>query len=252
MMAYGGVSPQPWGLPPDAAAIKSSLIMVNQGLGSPRAAAGAQAHLAQQLKSRSRRMSISGAVGGTSHGPTNPLASQDAVQQGLQAAIVGAGVGVPLASTSSLSPSEASEAALSLADKQQQLEIYYSVAEPLQDEQQQQVRLQQRQQRRLLPADPRHHREKSLVELIMQIPRQFRGWSRVRFALYYRNYNGFHNRKSVLLRLPEMEMYSIVTSTFNRLFPKDFDRAIPVFNHKKVRSVCRLCADRWRRSSKCC
>eukprot|EP00775_Hariotina_reticulata_P011017 gene11017-11171_t len=123
-IGYGGLSPQPWGLPADAATIKSSLTMVNQGLGSPRAAGpNARTHLAQQLKGRSRRMSI---------------------------------------------------------------------------------------------------------------PGKWRGWARVRFALYYRNYNRFHNCKSVLLRLPEMEMYSIVTSTFNRLFPKDFDRAIPVFNHKKV------------------
>lgn len=31
-----------------------------------------------------------------------------------------------------------------------------------------------------------------------------------------------------------MESYSIVSATFSRLFPNDFDRAIPVFNHKEV------------------
>jgi len=38
-----------------------------------------------------------------------------------------------------------------------------------------------------------------------------------------------------LLRLPyDANNYSIVTSTFKRLFPRDFDCAIPVINHKEV------------------
>jgi hypothetical protein len=38
-----------------------------------------------------------------------------------------------------------------------------------------------------------------------------------------------------LLRLPyDAKNYSIVTATFKRLFPRDYDGAIPVINHKEV------------------
>eukprot|EP00879_Flechtneria_rotunda_P012611 GHRR01013169.1.p1 GENE.GHRR01013169.1~~GHRR01013169.1.p1 ORF type:complete len:1229 (+),score=453.96 GHRR01013169.1:316-3687(+) len=38
----------------------------------------------------------------------------------------------------------------------------------------------------------------------------------------------------LLLELPCRESYSVVSATFKRLFPHDFDQAIPVINHKRV------------------
>jgi hypothetical protein len=49
-------------------------------------------------------------------------------------------------------------------------------------------------------------------------PQQPRGWARVRQA--------FQTKE--LAKVLEKENYSIVTSTFKRLFPKDYDTAIPV------------------------
>eukprot|EP00878_Enallax_costatus_P022072 GHUV01023404.1.p1 GENE.GHUV01023404.1~~GHUV01023404.1.p1 ORF type:complete len:906 (+),score=284.12 GHUV01023404.1:2758-5475(+) len=37
-----------------------------------------------------------------------------------------------------------------------------------------------------------------------------------------------------LMQLLELDSYSVVTATFKRLFPEDFDKAIPVINHRKV------------------
>ncbi|KAF8073110.1 AAP5 [Scenedesmus sp. PABB004] len=55
-------------------------------------------------------------------------------------------------------------------------------------------------------------------------PRKLHGWELVRRAY----------RSGRLRQLPLLESYSIVTHTFKRLFPEDFDTAIPVINHKKV------------------
>lgn len=42
-------------------------------------------------------------------------------------------------------------------------------------------------------------------------------------------------QNGIAQRLVEVEAYSgIVASTFRRLFPKDFDRAVPVVCHRKV------------------
>jgi hypothetical protein len=56
------------------------------------------------------------------------------------------------------------------------------------------------------------------------IPAKLRGWKRVRWAFF----------SSELRTLPRRETYDIVSSTFARLFPQDFDRAIPVIKHKGV------------------
>jgi hypothetical protein len=42
-------------------------------------------------------------------------------------------------------------------------------------------------------------------------------------------------QNGIAQRLVEVEAYSgIVASTFRRLFPKDFDRAVPVVCHREV------------------
>jgi hypothetical protein len=56
------------------------------------------------------------------------------------------------------------------------------------------------------------------------IPHDLRGWARVRWAF----------RSKELRDLTRRETYDVVSSTFARLFPRDFDRAIPVIKHKGV------------------
>lgn len=52
-----------------------------------------------------------------------------------------------------------------------------------------------------------------------------RGWALVRDAL---------RDGRLMALLQDEDNYSVVTATFKRLFPRDFDKAIPVFNHRKV------------------
>jgi hypothetical protein len=56
------------------------------------------------------------------------------------------------------------------------------------------------------------------------IPPHVRGWARVRWAY----------RSRALQALPKRESYDVVSATFSRLFPDDFDRAIPVISHREV------------------
>lgn len=56
------------------------------------------------------------------------------------------------------------------------------------------------------------------------IPPHVRGWARVRWA--------YHSKE--LFDLPRRESYDVVSATFKRLFPHEFDRAIPVINHRGV------------------
>jgi hypothetical protein len=56
------------------------------------------------------------------------------------------------------------------------------------------------------------------------IPPHVRGWARVRWA--------YHSKE--LFDLPRRESYDVVSATFKRLFPQEFDRAIPVINHRGV------------------
>ncbi len=51
-----------------------------------------------------------------------------------------------------------------------------------------------------------------------------RGWALVKRAM----------RTGALQKLLDSDSYSVVTATFKRLFPDDFDRAVPVLNHKEV------------------
>lgn len=56
------------------------------------------------------------------------------------------------------------------------------------------------------------------------IPPKVRRWARVRWA--------YHSQE--LQHLRTRESYDIVSATFSRLFPADFDRAIPVISHRGV------------------
>jgi hypothetical protein len=63
--------------------------------------------------------------------------------------------------------------------------------------------------------------------------RKVSGWARVRQAF----------KTKELQKLLEDKNYSIVTSTFKRLFPNDFDTAIPVSAlHARHCAACCLCA----------
>jgi hypothetical protein len=42
------------------------------------------------------------------------------------------------------------------------------------------------------------------------------------------------HERGVLLRVLEEHSYSLLTSTFIRLYPKEFDRIVAVVNHQKV------------------
>jgi hypothetical protein len=43
-----------------------------------------------------------------------------------------------------------------------------------------------------------------------------------------------HLHDGSLLALPGQPRYSVVSAFFKKLFPRDFDRAVPIINHREV------------------
>jgi len=216
-----GLPPQPWGLPPDAALLNTSFgssplnVLGPWGSGSKgfRAATtggiGCQGAPQQQ---HSHRWSAGGiaeqrphlAHGGPAAGygasrVTSPLLSEPEL---IPAVTAGPEAGPLGKSPSQTRPGSATEAAVAGYKAAEAAGIGPEVE----------------------ASDFYYDRLLCDQHGFLPVPPHVRGWARVRWAY----------RTKELLDLPKRESYDIVSATFSRLFPDDFDRAIPVINHKQV------------------
>lgn len=213
--------PQPWGLPPDAALLNTSFgssplgVLGPWGSGSKGFRAATTGGIGCQVapqQQHSHRWSAGGiaeqrphlAHGGPAAGygasrVTSPLLSEPelipAVTAGLEAGQLGK-------SPSQTRPGSATEAAAAAYKAAEVAGIGPEVE----------------------ASDFYYDRLLCDQHGFLPVPPHVQGWARVRWAY----------RTKELLDLPKRESYDIVSATFSRLFPDDFDRAIPVINHKQV------------------
>jgi hypothetical protein len=196
LLSGAPLPPQPWGLPPDAALLPTSF-----GSGPLSQVMRAATTGGTAAQGRPQRWSSNGLTEqGLQHGAvSSPQSGSDAeaAAEGAAAAAGGdAPCGAPLRGKSPGMSRRTSSTGLAACDSRRCVEPYFT------------------KQACALPSEPP----------FLGIPAHVRGWARVRFAY----------RLRALHALPTRESYDIVSATFSRLFPNDFDRAIPVISHREV------------------
>lgn len=213
--------PAPWGLPPDAALLTSSVGMLGTSACSPANAVlhgGSVRHRVSPAPPHAGRWSVTGmqaerSAGSVSHSATSPLYSNQTDGDLIPA--IGRSAGQEPAGFSRAASAASGEAAMALQLGDQATDAKAAAG------------LEQEGDRQLL--------------------RRYRGWDLVRQAFREKldkegrilrspdkSWKAKQLRPCRLTQLLQSDSYSVVTATFKRLFPEDFDKAIPVINHRNV------------------
>lgn len=224
----GGAAHLPWGLPQDAALLTSSMSLLAAGVGSP--AAGSAARSRPGLEpSRSQHHLAHRWSGGTAGGAAaerslstgsykaaldpqshmvSPLNSdqEGLIPAGIVDGAAGSGCSRATSRVSSDAAGSVTAAAAAVITSQMDKDVHNIPVVGEED-------------MYCLAGDGsdggKVGRQRTGAEL----------WAIVRKA---------HTEERRLLAVLEDENYSVVTKTFKKLFPREFDKAIPVFNHRKV------------------
>jgi hypothetical protein len=211
-MTHIHVPPQPWGLPPDAALLNTSFSSGPLGTwnsGSKGYRAATTGGISAQPSPRQQQSFNRWSAGGIAE-------QRSLLGQSSQAA---AGYGASRVTSPLLSDTDAvatiiagSEGAVLVPGQSRPVSSTEAIAAAIDE----QAPVGEAGQVNDAFFDQRHG--------FFPIPPHVRGWARVQWA--------YHSKE--LFDLPRRESYDVVSATFKRLFPQEFDRAIPVINHRGV------------------